>query len=160
MRKVLLASAALVLLGAPVAMAAGTQGVIVSATVTETCSLTDPNDVSFGTDPLVGATDSSSFDLECNFAGVGGNPILLSVSFSSFNGGLKNVNDPTARGYEITYGTNAAFTAASAFAAPVPFADSVVAANTAESRGFDVELTEELPVAGGYTDTLTVAVVP
>lgn len=160
MRKLLLASAAIVVLGVPTAMAAGSHGVQVTATVTETCGLTAPNDVTFGEDPEVGASDTSTFDLECNFAGEGGNPIPLTVSFESANGGLSNPGDTEARDYTIAYQSGTPFTASSTQGTPEDIGDSVTAANTAEARTFVVTLADALPVAGAYSDTLTVSVVP
>ena len=159
MRKLLLAASALVVLGAAPAMALDSETVIVSASVSATCSVSDPNDVSFGTDPVVGATNTSNFSFTCNFAGnsVG----TLQVSFQSANGGLANVNDGTDRSYTVKYGANAAVTAASIeVPADIDYPETSGAANVANARSFTVQLAEALPVAGAYSDTLTVSVAP
>lgn len=160
MRKHLLATSALVVLSAIPAMAADSETVVVSASVSATCSLTDPNNVNFGTDPLVGDTEISNFSFTCNFAGDGGEG-ALQVSFQSANGGLANVNDGTDRSYTVKYGANPAVTAASIAApADIDYPETSAVANVANARSFVVELAEALPVAGAYSDTLTVSIVP
>jgi spore coat protein U-like protein len=161
MRNILLATAALAIVGTGTAMAAGpqTQGVQVTATVTASCSLTDPDDVSFGPDPLVGATDTSNFSFTCNFAGDGGEG-ALQIGIESDNGGLANPADGTDRSYTISYEGGTPFTAASAEGAPVLIPESSTTAGVAELRSFEVALAEALPVAGSYSDTLTVSVAP
>lgn len=155
MRKVLLASTALALMAGS-AIAADSESTQVTATVSATCSLTDPDDVSFGTDPLVGAFDTSNFNFTCNFAGDGGEG-ALQLSIDSANGGLANVNDSEVRDYTVNYNSTGAVLAS---ALPPSFPESSSAAGAANARAFVVTLAEALPVAGAYSDTLTVSIVP
>lgn len=117
--------------------------------------MTDPDNASFGTDPLVGATDTSNFDFTCNFAGDGGES--LGISFASANGGLKNSDDSTIRDYSVNYNGSGAVMAD---LLPTTIPDSASAPGAPNARAFVVKLEEALPVAGAYSDTLTVSVAP
>jgi hypothetical protein len=155
MRNILLVSTALVL-ASGVAMAADSSSVNVSATVTASCTMTDPDDVSFGTDPLVGATDSASFDFTCNFTGDGGEG-ALEITFASLNGGLLNGDDAEVRDYSVNYNSTGAVLAS---ALPNTESETSTGPGDLNGRSFEVKLEEALPVAGDYDDTLTISIAP
>lgn len=157
MRKILLAGAAL-LATTGMAMASDLEGVAISALVTASCSLTDPADITFPTNSTNGATDTRSFSFSCNFAGNNGN--TLAVSFQSVNGGLTHGADPVVRTYDLEYGLNTAVSSAAIKTVDVDYPENSAAANVAELRSFKVTLTDSLPVAGTYADTLNVSVAP
>jgi spore coat protein U-like protein len=156
MRKLLLASTAIAL-ATGVATAADSSGVQVSATVSAWCTMSDPDDVTFGTDPEVGDTDSAAFDFTCNFVGDGGEgPGALTVTFASTNGGLKNVDDAEVRDYTVDYNSTGPVLAS----ALAPYSETSASVGLPNARSFEVELAEALPVAGAYDDTLTISIAP
>jgi len=150
MRKVLLATAAFVVLGTGTALAAGSNPTTISATVLQNCTITDPADIDLSSS----ATGSSGFDFTCNFGG-SGTPLPLNIGFQSANGGLVNPDDATTRGYDITY-NSVTFAASTSL---VLQADTSSGAGNTNSRTFDVTRVA-LPIAGLYSDVLTVSVAP
>jgi hypothetical protein len=156
MRNILLAGAALLATsGMAMAVVAPTsQSVGITASLAELCSITDPNDVSVPGTTIGSTSAPSNFDFSCNFAGAGAAPVLQ-ISFASANGGLKSGTEVVD--YSITYGTST-ITSAAAFAGAVPVAETTSAANAVNSRSFTVALTEDITVAGNYSDTVTVSI--
>ena len=155
MRKILLASAVAVL-GAGSAMAAGSNQTTISVTVLQNCSITDPADITLS-GPAIGNGGSSGFDFSCNFGG-SGTPLPLKIGFQSQNGGVNNPSDAT-RTYDSTYNATV-IPAASAVGSPVLVADTSSGPAAVNSRTFSVALTENLLIAGTYSDVLTVSVAP
>lgn len=165
MRKILLASAAFALFGAATALAGDSESVTVSATVTASCTLTDPDNVSFGTDPAVGANDQSDFSFSCNFGGSNtglgaapGGPLVVTIQ--SANGGLTNPGDGTPRSYTLAYNGGGTTPAASFTGIGQSWPETSSGPAALNARYFVVALAETLPVAGAYADTLTVSIVP
>lgn len=155
MRKVLLASTAVLLAGAASSHAAN---VNISASVTPSCTMTSPpGNIDFGVNPALDATLSSSFGVKCNFGGEG-SPYDYDVNFVSANGGLLNTLDTTVRDYEIKYDGGAPFLASAAKPGPKTEADTSSAPGATDTKTFDVKLINALPVAGSYNDIVTVTV--
>lgn len=159
MRKLLWLSAAFAIIGAGTALASGSQSVQIQATVTTSCSVTDPADVTFPNNPLPGATANRTFSFTCNFAGNDTGALL--VKFVSTNGGLLNPAESIRRGnHNVVYGLNtlpaSTLTGAGFLSAP----ETSGTANVAENRSFDVTLVDSLNYAGLYADTLQVSIAP
>jgi hypothetical protein len=152
--------AALALIGAGAAMA-DTASVEITATQEETCTI---NASSTSSSIALGAVDEAVagvFEYQCNFVG---SPTL---TFTSTNGGVSNGTDIADYGIYLndTAPSSAPSTWLQASAATGSGAvynniTSTTAANTNTPTNFSVGLTEALPVAGDYSDTLTIDLVP
>lgn len=155
MRKILLAGAAMLAVSA-VANAAttATTQTIIQANVTASCQTpTTTENVSFGENPVVGATTDGNVSIKCNFAG--NNSGALAVNFSSLNGGVQN--GTSLKTYELEVGSlKATSTVLKATGLPVP--TSLATANVSEDKQFTLKLLQLPDVAGAYSDTLTISV--
>lgn len=154
MRKVLLASAALLLVGATSAFAADSATVTVSTTLAESCSLSEPSDIDLSSNNI-GGTGTSNFDVTCNFEGEGQAP--LTVTLTSQNGGVKSGSNVVDYTIDFEAGSASAF---STLTTPLAVTSSVGAANVAEPKSFTATLLADVVVAGEYEDIVTVAVAP
>lgn len=157
MRKLLLATTAFALVGVGSALADGTGDVVITASVTPLCSMSQPSEIDFGADRQVGESEHSYFNINCNFTSdstVGD----LQVSFQSQNGGLYNDAENENRGYSVEYNSDS-FTSQMAQAGHQVSA-STSTANTDEQQELTVTLDEALDVAGDYSDVLTVSITP
>lgn len=146
MRKILLATA-LTFVGAAPAFA-------VDATVTINSSLAKACDVSDATTLLTldGITPANgSFTTTCNFSSA-----TIDVTFDSQYGGVFNSVENVTAPYTLTYNLTP-YTSADLL-------DGETATHAAGSsptiRNYSVALNAALTVAGDYTDTLTITVVP
>jgi hypothetical protein len=149
------------------ALAAGTNGAEVSASVTQTCQ------INVGTSTIVDLTGAGvntpvqgTFYYQCNFTG--GNTTLR---FTSANGGVKNGADLANYGIFLNDLSPAAvgaplptqwLQASNATGGGVPFVNIAVptAVNTQMSPYFYLGLTQPVTVAGTYLDTLTIQISP
>jgi spore coat protein U-like protein len=162
MRNILIATAAFTVLSSGAALAAGTAAVLITATEPQTCQI---NAFSSSLDlgnavnvPVVG-----SFVYQCNFAG------SPAMKFTSLNGGVKTASDG---GHTADYGiylndavpssAPSTWLQASTATAGVTFngITSSTTAGTPVSPSFQVGLTQVLPVAGSYADTMTIDIAP
>jgi hypothetical protein len=158
MRTLVTSCAVLALIGAGSAMADSTS-VEITATQEETCQ------INAGTSTTIALGDvdepiAGTFEYECNFVG---SPHL---TFTSANGGVTNGSDVADYGIYLNDVAPAsppsAWLQASASTSGAEFdgITSTTAANTNTTTNFSVGLTEPLPVAGDYSDTLTIDLVP
>lgn len=162
MRKILLATVAFTVIGGGAAMAAGTAAVLITATQPQSCQV---NSFSASLD-LGNAVDVAvpgSFVYQCNFVG------SPTMKFTSLNGGVHTAADG---GHTSDYGIYLNDTApssapstwqqASAATAGVTYngITATTAAGTPVSPSFQVGLTQVLPVAGAYSDTMTIDITP
>lgn len=154
MRKVLLTSAALLLVGVTSAFADGTATVTVSTTLAESCDLSEPTDIILSSNDA-GGTGTSNFDVTCNFEGSGEAP--LTVTLSSLSGGVTNGSEIVD--YTIAFESGSA-PASSTTSLPLVVPSTVAAANVADPKSFTATLLADVEVAGEYEDTVTVAVAP
>ena len=159
MRTLVMSCAALALIGAGAAMA-DSASVQITASQEETCTI---NAASTSDSIELGAVDEAVagvFEYQCNFVGA---PTL---TFTSTNGGVTNGSDTADYGIYLndTAPSSAPSTwlQASAATGGVVFNNitATTAANTNTPTNFSVGLTEALPVAGDYSDTLTIDLVP
>lgn len=157
MRKLLLATTVFALAGAGSALAEGSGDVYITASVTPLCSMTEPEDIDFGTDPGQGASDQSDFSINCNFTG--DNYGDLQITFQSANGGLWNDNEGERRLYNVEYNSQS-FSSSDAEGGGYAVGDTSEAANEDLNRTLTVTLDEALDLAGDYSDTLTVSIAP
>jgi hypothetical protein len=142
MRKLLLATAALAVLGGP-AMAATTT---VTTTVPQSCTASiDPN-VSL---PADASAVTGNFSYTCNFTGN-----TADVTWKSTNGGV--TDGATTHDYSITSSIGGSGVAS------IDHTESDVAttANVASPQTFTLQLLNPIIVAGTYTDTLAVTIAP
>lgn len=160
MRRILLAASAFVLT-AGAAMAADTANVGIDATQAPICDITNiSSNLSLaGVDVAVPGV----LQYQCNFEG---NPIF---TFTSANGGVKTLSNG---GATVSYGiyvndiapSSAPSTWLQASTAIVPQVYPSISfsapPNSTISPSFAVGLSAPLPVAGVYTDTLTVSIAP
>lgn len=154
MRKVLLASAALLLVGATSAFAADSATVTVSTTLAEWCELGDLSDIELSGNDL-GDSGTSNFDITCNFEGAGNAP--LTVTLSSLNGGVKSGDNIVD--YTIAFETGSA-SASSTLTTALEVESTVTDPNVPEPKSFTATLLANVEIAGEYEDTVTVAVAP
>jgi hypothetical protein len=149
----------LALIGAGTALA-DSASVAITATQEETCTI---NDATTSSALVLGAVDEpvvGTFEYECNFVG---SPTL---TFTSANGGVTNGSETADYGIYLNDSPPSvppsswlqASTATSG--AVYNNITSTTAPNTNTSTNFQVALTEALPVAGDYADTLTIDLVP
>lgn len=155
MRNLLLAAAALTVVGVGSALAAGGPlPVNISATLAESCSLTQPSDIGL-TGTTAGTSGVSNFSVTCNFGGTGLTP--MTVTFESDNGGVKsgaNVVD-----YTIAFESTSGLASAAALA-PLVAPSSSAGANVATPKSFTATLASDITIAGTYTDVVHVSVAP
>lgn len=140
--------------------------VTVSANVTADCQ------INAGTSGLIDLTGQAigtpvpgTFKYQCNFAG----PNVL-LRFTSTNGGIKNGSSLADYGIFLNDQTPAAVNptpanwlhAANATGGGVVFPNISVplSANTERSPYFYIALLQPTPVAGMYSDTLTIEIIP
>lgn len=150
MRKLLLATAAIALVGVSSASAAPGD-VIINSFLAPDCSLisSDPS-VSLG--PTT-APQSVAFTTNCNFSAAN-----LTVNFSSLNGGVKNAVENVTKTYTVTFNGETETSAAGLFH-DVTLASGGTAGNDI-ARSASLALTSALTVGGTYQDTLTISVSP
>jgi opacity protein-like surface antigen len=146
MRKILLASAALALLGGN-AMAAD---VTVTTTVAQACSVSaDPSVIL----PANGSSVVGAYSYQCNFTGS-----TADLTWSSANGGVDadGVGGDPAHDYTIATSLGGSGSAS----AGLSETNVATTANTASPQTFTLALVAPIIVAGTYTDTLTVNIAP
>lgn len=160
MRRILLATAALALCAGS-AMAAGSANVAITASQDPVCNITN---ISSGI-PLAGVdvAVAGTLQYKCNFVG------SPTFTFTSLNGGVKTTdNGGGTADYGIYVNDIAPSSApstwlqASLAATPqvYPGISFSAPANATISPFFSVGLSTALPVAGSYSDTLTVDIAP
>jgi hypothetical protein len=160
MRKILLATAALAL-GAGAAYAADSENVEITAEQAPLCDITNIS----SNIPLAGVDVAVAgvLQYECNFVG------SPTFTFTSANGGVATLeNGGGVADYGIYVndvapgGPPSSWLQASAATTPqvYPGISFSAPANTTISPFFSVGLTQALPVAGSYSDTLTVDIAP
>ena len=151
MRKVLLATAAFALLGTGVAFASGSDSVLVTTTVPQSCTVDmESTDVTL---PSTGASSASTgFSYTCNFTGN-----VADVTIHSVNGGVDDdgAGGNAAHVYNITSTVGNGSSAADVVALDVPST-----ALTAMPQSFTLALQAPILVAGTYTDTLSISIAP
>jgi len=165
MRRILLAASAFALVGASTAMAdvGDSASIEINAEQEKVCEITDvSSSITLG---AVNVAVAGTFKYKCNFEG---DPEL---TFTSANGGVETTENG---GATANYGIflNDLTPAAAGFPTPNTW---LQASNTPQSYPnittssppnteivpyFYVGLTQALPVAGTYTDTLTIDIVP
>jgi len=162
MRKHLLVTTGLVLVGAGAALAADSASVQITATQLDSCQITSVSS-SLDLGSVVDTPVVGDFQYQCTFVG------SPSLTFTSLNGG---VHTDVAGGHTADYGiwlNDAApggppstWLQASAATGGATFGDitTTVAANTTVAPNFQVGLTQALPVGGTYVDTLTIDIAP
>jgi spore coat protein U-like protein len=162
MRNVLFATVAFTVLSSGGAMAAGSAAVLITATQPQLCQV---NSFSPSLDlgnavnvPIVG-----SFVYQCNFTG------SPTMKFTSLNGGVHTASDG---GHTADYGiylndaapssAPSTWLQASTATGGVTYngITSSTTAGTPVSPSFQVGLTQTLPVAGSYADTMTIDIAP
>jgi len=162
MRKLLLATSALALLGAGSALAAGSSQTQITATSQQTCQINAQSAV-LDLGSVVDVPVAGSFVYQCNFVGA------PQFTFTSANGGVKtSENNGGLANYGIYLNDTAPSTAPSAWlqasattgGAAFTGISTTTAPNAPVSPSFSVGLSQALPVAGAYSDTLTIAIAP
>ncbi|MCE9523489.1 MAG: hypothetical protein K8S25_13785 [Alphaproteobacteria bacterium] len=165
MRKVLLTTAAFAFIGAGSAMAADTANVEITAEQAPVCDITAVS----GSIPLAGVNVAvpGLFEYECNFEG------SPTFTFTSANGGVETtdngggiadygifLNDQTPAALSVPLPSD--WQPASGATAGVVYGSISLSAppNTTITPYFSVGLTQPLPVAGSYSDTLTIDIAP
>jgi len=159
MRRILLASAAVAFAGAGSALAGGSASIEINADNPQNCVV-----VASSATITLGAFDTGvpgTFQYQCNFVG---QPTL---TFTSANGGVVTAENG---GGSATYGiylNDAApggppstWLQSNTTPQSYPNITTSTPANTVISPVFQVGLTGALPVAGHYSDTLTIDIVP
>jgi spore coat protein U-like protein len=160
MRRILLATAAFAF-SAGMAMAADTANVEINAEQEPLCDITNisPSVSLAGVEVGVAAT----LTYQCNFEG------SPTFTFTSLNGGVYTTENGTALADYGIYvndvapgGLPSSWLQASTATTPQVFPGISFSAppNTPINPYFSVGLTQPLPVAGVYTDTLTVSIAP
>ena len=148
MRKLLLASAAIAVMGAGPAMALDSDTITIQSTLAQACQVDIAN-----TTAVMPANGSPSaleaFSFECNFGGEG-----ATLSFASTFGGVSN--GFTTHVYNIVPSTGAPGTSAVTF----PNFPLIPLPNTPVNASFTVDLVNPILVAGTYSDTLTISITP
>lgn len=161
MRKLLLSSAALALVGAGSALAADSASVQITATQAQSCTINDGGTSSaldLGT--TVDAPIAGTFSYQCNFVGA---PTL---TFTSTSGGVTDGSNTYDYGIYLNDAAPGSppstWLQASASTSGFPFTGitTTTAPNTAVTPYFSVGLSEEITVAGSYADTLTIDIAP
>lgn len=158
MRRILLATAALAL-SAGSAFAADTATVAIDAFQAQTCDITaSSSNISLA---ALNVAVSGVFQYQCNFVG---NPTL---NFVSGFGGVKTTeNGGGIATYGIYLNDNLpggppnTWLQSNATPQSYPAITLSAPANTTISPTFQVGLTQALPVAGTYSDTLTISITP
>ena len=163
MRKIILSTAvALSALAAAPAFAADNATVAVTASLAPVCDIT-----SVSSTLALGAPEEDvpgTFTYTCNFEGA------PTFTFQSANGGVKTTENGGATvSYGIYLNDNAPSSPPSAWlqasaaqAAPVAYngISTSFPANSSVAPEFHVGLSSALPVAGSYSDTLTITIAP
>jgi hypothetical protein len=145
MRKVLLATAAFGLLGASQALAAE---VTITSSLEQSCTIDAFDD----TIELDGITPvEASFTSTCNFSSAN-----VDITFDSLNGALHNSVEDVDAPYTLTYDSVDYTSAALEDGETV----SEAAGTSPNVRTYEVALDAALTIAGDYSDTLTITVVP
>ncbi len=163
MRRLLLATSALALLGAGSAMASGSSQTQITATNPQNCQINSASpSIDLGT--VVNVAVPGTFTYQCNFQGA---PTLTfqsangGVSTAQNGGGLANygiyLNDAAPGSPPSTWLQASAATGAGAVYNGIT---TELTANAAVSPVFQVGLSQTLPVAGTYADTLTISIAP
>lgn len=164
MRRILLATTAFAF-SAGMAIASDSANVEITASQAPLCEITAVS----GSIPLAGVDVpvAGTFEYKCNFIGA---PLFV---FTSANGGVETLdngggladygiflNDQTPAGLGIPLPSQ--WLPASASTAGVPFLgiSNSTTANATVAPNFQVGLTQALPVAGNYSDTLTIDIAP
>jgi hypothetical protein len=146
MRKILLASAALVLsAGSAMAVTDDDATVAIEASLAQDCDITIA-ETALSIGPTTGDADTSDVTTSCNYVGA------HAVSFSSLNGGVKNLAGDIVD-YKVTFD---ALTHTTGDAGEFGSDPTV----TQGTKVLSVALAADLIVAGDYTDTLTITVTP
>ncbi|MCE9523490.1 MAG: hypothetical protein K8S25_13790 [Alphaproteobacteria bacterium] len=153
MRNLLLASAAVAIMGVGPAMAAGSDSVTVTTFLAQSCSVSIP-----GTDvalpPGGGLSLATSFSYQCNY---GGEAAVATVTYDSGYDGVSDDLGVTDHEYNII----PSFGSSGTSAAPlINAAAAVTAPNSPQNVSFQLSLVTPIIVAGTYTDTLTISIAP
>lgn len=162
MRNVLFAGVVLTAFSSSAAMASGSAAVLITATEAQSCQVNSFSP-SLDLGNAVNVAVPGSFVYQCNFAG------SPTMKFTSLNGGVHTASDG---GHTADYGiylndaapasAPSTWLQASAATAGVTFngITSSTTAGTPVSPSFQVGLTQVLPVAGSYSDTMTIDIAP
>jgi spore coat protein U-like protein len=162
MRKYLLITTGLALIGAGAALAADSGSVQITATQQDSCQI-DSMSSSLDLGNVVDTPVVGDFQYRCTFVG---SPQL---TFTSANGGVETSSNGGATADYGIYLNDAApssppstWLQASAATGGVTYTNitTTVAPNTTVAPSFQVGLTQPLTVSGTYTDTLTVDIAP
>lgn len=160
MRKILLAGAAM-LATTGLAMAVTTSGtsITVTTTVAKSCTVAfdDTSDLTLPADSNV-TSAGKNITLTCNFTGS-----TADVTFDSLNNGVLdsgNLDLPGAQPYKIFYGHDGN-AATQIGTSALPATASNVASIAGTKPGvFSAQLVSSINVAGNFSDTMSVSVVP
>jgi spore coat protein U-like protein len=162
MRKLLLAGSALALLGAGSAMAGNSAQTQVTAVNPPSCTITNQSsNLDLGV--VVDAAVNGAFSYTCNFDG------SPSFTFASLNGGVYTGENGTATADYGIYLNDAAYSSApsswlrasaSTGTGTTMGGISTTVHNAGSSPVFALGLAAPLPVAGSYSDTLTITIAP
>lgn len=163
MRRILLAGAALAF-GAGVAIAGDSAEVYLSAEQPQICTInTGDQNVDLGY--VVDVTKPLAFNYECNF-----NAGSANINLASTNGGVKNganvatygvwLNDAAPAGSPSGWDQSNTMLLSGGGRDYLGLLAGWGTANNPTNAGFAVGLTQALPVAGVYTDTLVVTISP
>lgn len=155
MRKILLATTVFAILSAPAF--ADSVSVQVQASVDQVCAFDAPPANVAITGTTTGSSGDNTFSFHCNS---GTNTLPVTISFQSTSGGLVNANDALTRSYDIEYDGGTPFAASTAVLLPVDQLDDADANAGVTSRTWTATLSENLPVAGAYSDTVAVTLTP
>ena len=156
MRKVLFATAALVLSNG-IAMAGNSVDVKITAEQDPLCEITTASSpIALGS--VVDVAVPGNFEYKCNFVGT------PKLTFKSFSGGVTNGSDTATYGIYLNDfapgGPPSSWLQSNATPQSYVGITTTVAPNVVVSPYFQVGLTQPLPVAGSYTDTLTIVIEP
>lgn len=154
MRKLLLATVALAIVGAVPAMAGGSVNFNLASKLDRLCTIAATNtDLTVG--PAASATAQGDFETTCNFENAD-----LHLTLSSGNGGLLNDVEGVTELYNLTFdGVTYSSTDLGGEGKTVTMASGAFA-NYPIGRSFVVALQNDLTIAGDYADVVTVEVAP
>ena len=153
MRILLFTTAALALVGASPALAAGKVSFNLSSSLGKQCSIATANtDLTVG--PSAAVKADGAFDTNCNFEVAD-----LTLTFTSANGGLYNAVENVSVPYTVTVGAESIPSGSAKAGVPLVAASGPVAGG-AISHAFSVSLDSDITVAGDYADVLSVDVAP